>query len=73
MDPYKNIEQYKAEWTEKVKKALKMKPEFKVVIVKRLPRYDPKSQDPIFKKQSLSQLASKIRIVSLDKMECCAI
>ena len=71
MDPYKNIEQYKAEWTEKVKedstnlfklakKALQMKPDLKVIIVKRLPRYDPKSQDPIFIKQSLSELANSV-------------
>ena len=58
MDPNNNIEEYKAEWTRKVKDdsanlfnlakaALKMKPDMEVVIVKRLPRYDPKSQDPI--------------------------
>ena len=95
MDPFKSIEQYKQEWTDKVKDdsnnlfnvaktAVKMKPDIEVVILKRLPRYDPKSTDPLHIKQSLSELANSvydqlwledggpknIHIVSLDKMEC---
>ena len=95
MDPFKNIEQYKNEWTKKTKddsinlfnvakNALVMKPDMEVIIVKRLPRYDLKSQDPLQIKQSLSEYSNSvydqlwfendgpknIHIVSLDKMEC---
>ena len=95
MDPEKSIDQYKEEWTLKAKldsqnlfnlakQALKMQPKIKVVILKRLPRYDTKFQDPIHIKQSLSGLANSvydqlwlenggpknIQVVSLDKMEC---
>ena len=95
MDPSNSIEEYKAEWTRKVKDdstnlfnlakaAVEMKPDMEVIIVKRLPRYDLKSQDPIHIKQSLSELSNSvydqlwlenggptnIHIVSLDKMEC---
>ena len=94
MDPNKSIEEYKKEWTVKTKEdsinlyniatnALKIKQTMKVIIVKRLPRYDPKHQDPIHIKQSLSELSNSIldqlwlengapeniQIVSFDKIE----
>ena len=95
MDPDQNIEKYKNEWMSKVeedsknlfnvaKKALEKKPRMKVIIVKRLPRYDLKCQDPIHIKQSLSQFGNSvydqlwlknggpknIHAVSLEEMEC---
>ena len=71
MDPNKSIEEYKHEWTLKVKEdstnlfnlaksALKLQPNLKVIIVKRLPRYDTKTQDPIYIKQSLSEFGNSV-------------
>ena len=95
MDSDKSIEEYKQEWTKKVKedstnlfniakKALDIKSDMEVVIVKRLPRYDPKSEDPFHIKQSMSEYANSvydqlwfehggpknIHIVALEKIEC---
>ena len=57
MDPNKSIEEYKKEWTAKTKEdsinlyniaknALEIKKNMKVIIVKRLPRFDLNHQDP---------------------------
>ena len=69
MDPNKDMEEYKKEWTDKVikdsenlfnvaEKVLETKPNIKVVIIKRLPRHDPLHQDPLHIKQSLSEYAN---------------
>ena len=74
MDPNKNIEEYKEEWTNKVKddstnlfnlakRAVEIKPDMEIVIIKRLPRYDPKAQDPLHIKQSLSELSNLLNLL----------
>ena len=71
MDTDKDIELYKKEWAAKVEedssnlfdvaiKAAEKYPEMKVVIVKRLPRYDPASSDPKGIKQQLSKFSNHV-------------
>ena len=71
MDTDKDIEQYQSEWAAKLEedstnlfdvaqKALKKKPNMKVIIVKRLPRYDPASADPNHIKNKLSIFANSV-------------
>ena len=71
MDTSKNIQDYKQEWFDKVEndtknlfkiaeEAVKSKPGLKVVIVKRLPRFDRSSQDILGIKAILSKYANSI-------------
>ena len=66
MDTEKDIEQYKKDWAAKVEedsanlydvavKAIEKNPTMKVVIVKRLPRYDLDSSDPNQIKSQMSR------------------
>ena len=69
MDPNKDIEEYKEDWFAKVEKdssnlfaiaerAIKDKPNMKVIIVKRLPRNDPLVSDPIGIKKKISKFGN---------------
>ena len=71
MDTEKDIEQYKKDWAAKVEedsanlydvavKAIEKNPTMKVVIVKRLPRYDPDSSDPKQIKSQLSRFGNDV-------------
>ena len=71
MDTEKNIDDYKNEWNEMVEedsknlfevafKAAKRYPNMKVVIVKRLPRFDSKSSDPEGIKSQLTKFANHV-------------
>ena len=71
MDPNKDIKEYEKEWTNKAEKdseilfnlALEVtrnNPEMEVVILKRLPRFDSKVQDPNGIKSKLSQFANNV-------------
>ena len=81
MDTKKSIEEYKKEWFNKVEEdsenlfaiaeeALKKKPDMKIVIVKRLPRYDRSSQDMIGIKEKLSTFANSVYDQSWIKRGC---
>ena len=69
MDTEKDIDQYQTEWASKVEedstnlfdiatKALKKKANMKIIIVKRLPRYDPVCADPKGIKRKISDFAN---------------
>ena len=69
MDQEKEIKDYEKEWFEKTERdsanlfevaerALKQKPNSKVIIVKRLPRHDPFSVDPLGIKKKLSKFGN---------------
>ena len=71
MDHDKDIEEYKKEWFAKTEqdsadlfdvaeRAIKDKPNTKVIIVKRLPRYDPPSSDPLGIKKKLSKFGNNV-------------
>ena len=71
MDTNKVLSEYKTEWFDKVEKdsknvfkiaeeAIKQKPGLKVVIIKRLPRFDRSSQDILNIKSSLSKFANSV-------------
>ena len=71
MDTEKDIEAYRKEWNELVEedsknlfnvaiKAAEENPEMKVVIVKRPPRFDLRSEDPKGIKQQLSKFANHV-------------
>ena len=71
MDTNKDVKEYEREWTEKVEKdsenlfnlALKMTEEhkhMKIIILKRLPRFDTKAQDPTSIKSRLSVFANNV-------------
>ena len=71
MNTEKDIEEYKKEWAAKVEddsknmfavaeEALKTDPNLKVIIVKRLPRYDSSVVDPLGVKANLSQFANSV-------------
>ena len=69
MDPKRSIEDYKKSWFETVEQdsscilsaaqeAIKVQPNLEVIILKRLPRYDKRSQDMIGIKSELSEFAN---------------
>ena len=69
MDEDRDIEDYKKEWFHKVgedsenmfgvaEKAIKQKPNLKIIIVKRLPRHDPYSVDPLGIKKKISKFGN---------------
>ena len=71
MNTEKDIEEYSREWAAKVEddsnnlfevaeNALKADPKMKVIIVKRLPRYDSSAADPLGIKANLSQFANSV-------------
>ena len=71
MDPDKDIEDYNREWAVKVENdstnlfdiaedAIKKKPNMKVIIAKRLPRFDPISVDPKGIKQKLFNFSNDV-------------
>ena len=71
LDTKKDLDQFKAEWFDQVEKdsknlfkiaedAIKQKPNLKVVIIKRLPRFDCSSQDILNIKSSLSKFANSV-------------
>ena len=71
MDTSKDLKEYEKEWTEKVEKdsenvfniALKMTEKhknMKIIILKRLPRFDSKNQDPTSIKRRLSVFANSV-------------
>ena len=71
MDTEKDLEQYKKDWAAKVEedsanlydvaaKAIKKNPTMKVIIVKRLPRYDTVSSDPKGIKSQLSRFGNHV-------------
>ena len=71
MDTEKDINEYKSEWVAKVEEdstnlfkvalnAVEKYPKMKVVIVKRLPRFDPISSEPKGIKQQLSKFAKHV-------------
>ena len=71
MDPVKDIKQYEKQWTEKEERAseklfdiaIKATEEnqgLNVVILKRMPRFDLKSEDPLFIKSKLSIFANNV-------------
>ena len=71
MDTSKDIRAYKKEWFDKVEDdskkifkiaedAIKNKPELKVVIIKRIPRFDCSSQDILGIKSTLSNFANSV-------------
>ena len=69
MDPNVDIKQYEKKWSETVEKAstklfdlavkvTEQNPNVKVVILKRMSRFDSKSQDPLSIKSKLSEFGS---------------
>ena len=71
MDTTKDIKEYKKQWFEQVEEdskklfkiaedAIKHKPELKVVIVKRIPRFDCSSEDILGIKSELSNFANSV-------------
>ena len=71
MNTEKDIEEYRREWATKVEddsnnlfavaeEVLKVDPNIKVIIVKRLPRYDSSQADPLGIKANLSQFANSV-------------
>ena len=71
LDTNKDLNEFKTDWFDQVEKdsknlfkiaedAIKQKPKLKVVIIKRLPRFDSNSQDILNIKSSLSKFANSV-------------
>ena len=73
MDTERDLDSYRSEWATKVEEdsanlfaiaenAVKEYPDLKVIILKRLPRFDSYTVDPLRVKQKLSKFANKIEL-----------
>ena len=73
MDTERDLDSYRSEWATKVEEdsanlfaiaenVVKEYPDLKVIILKRLPRFDSYTVDPLRVKQNLSKFANKIEL-----------